>query len=71
MSLRHRASALLVAAVALMIASLAVYKHVPIAGVALGVGSGVVAAAVLVHLGVLAALLAPFALFRQFRRRKN
>ena len=71
MTVRHHASALLLAAVVLLIASFTVYKLLPIAGVALGMGSGVVAGVLIAHLVVLALLLIPFALRHRSRGRST
>lgn len=72
MNMRHRGGALLVATVLLALVSLVLHRLVPIAGVALGLGSGLAAAAVLAHLAALAALMGPFVtLRRRLRRRHN
>lgn len=71
MTVRRHAWALLAAAVFLMLAAFIVYRLLPIAGVALGVGSGVAAAVLTAHLGVLAALLAVFGLRRRSNSRKT
>jgi hypothetical protein len=68
---RRHVWALLVVAVVLMIASLIVYSLLPIASVALGVGSGVVATVVAAHLGVLALFLILFILRRRSHGRKT
>ncbi len=68
----HRHLWLLVGTAALAAVSVLLYRVVPSAAVALGVGSGTVAMIVAAHLGVLAAILAPImALRRRSRRRKS
>ena len=72
MSDRRHSVALLIAAVVLIVSSFVLYRILPAAGMALGISSGVVAAVVMAHLGVLAALIVPFvALRRRSRRRKT
>ncbi len=67
MTVSRNGLALLVAAVMLVARSF-VYRVVPAAGIALGVSSGVVAIVVMAHLGVLAALIAPFIVLRRRSR---
>ena len=56
---------------ALIASSMLLYRILPVVGLALGVGSGAGALVVMAHVGVLAALLAPFvALRRRSRGRK-
>ena len=72
MNVRHRGSAVLVATVLLALVSLLLYRLVPMAGAALGFGSGLAAAVVMAHLGALAALMGPFvALRRRLRGRET
>jgi hypothetical protein len=63
----------LVVAIAVLAAgSILLYRVLPIAGIALGVGSGTVAIVVLAHLGVLAAIIASLmASRRRSRARKT
>ena len=62
---------LLYGAVAIIGGSVLLYKAVPLAGIVLGVGSGTVAVVVMAHLGVVAALAAPFAIWRRRSRRRK
>jgi hypothetical protein len=72
MTVRRHSVTLLVAAVVLIVSSFLLYRVLPVAGITLGVSSGVIAAVVMVHLGVFAALIAPFiALRRRSRGRKT
>ncbi len=72
MTVRRHSLTLLVAAVVLIVSSFLLYRLLPAAGIMSGVSSGVIAVVVMAHLGVLAALIAPFvALRRRSRRRKT
>ena len=72
MRIRRHNLPLLVAAMVLIASSFLLYTVLPVAGIALGVSSGVIAVVVMVHLGLLAAVTAPFvALRRRSRRRKT
>ena len=63
---------LVVAIAVLAAASILLYRVLPTAGIALGVGSGTLAIVGLAHLGVLAAIIAPLiALRRRSRNRKT
>ena len=65
---RRRHLVLLIAAVVVIGASFVLYRTSPVAGMALGVGSGAIAIIVIAHLGVLAAVIAPFAILRRRSR---
>jgi hypothetical protein len=64
---RHRGAAVLVAAGTLIIASIFLYSIRPLVGITFG--SGAIVLAVLVHLGVLAAIVGPVMARRRRRRR--
>ena len=68
MSDRWRHLGLLIAAAAVIGASVVLYRAYPITGMLVGVSSGAVAVIVMAHLGVLAAVLAPFAILRRRSR---
>jgi hypothetical protein len=72
MSVGRHSVPLLVVAVVLIVSALPLYRVLPVAGITLGVSSGTVAIVVIAHLGVLAAVIAPFvALRRRSRDRKS
>lgn len=66
--IERRHAWLLLAAVVIIGGSLLLYKTVSVAGIVIGVGSGAVAVVVMAHLGVLAALVAPLAIWRRRSR---
>ena len=56
---------------ALIASSMLLHRVLPLLGIALGVGSGVLAVVVIAHLGVLTAIIAPFVVFRGRSRRQR
>jgi hypothetical protein len=65
---KSRHAWLVLAAVVIISGSLLLYKAAPFAGIVIGAGSGAVAVVVMAHLGVLTALIAPFAILRRRSR---
>jgi hypothetical protein len=64
---RHRGAAVLVAAGTLILASILLYRIRPLVMIAFA--SGAIVLVVLVHLGLLAAIVGPFVAWRRRRRR--
>ena len=71
MTVHRHSLTVLVAAVVLSVSSFFLYRVLPVAGIALGVSSGVIAAVVMAHLGVLVALVGPFVVLRRRLRRRD
>ena len=70
MKLGHRQVLALIGVMAMLIAGpVLLYRIRPVVGIAAAFGSGAIALIVLAHLGVVAAVIAPFLLWRRRTRR--